>query len=449
MSLLRGHQGFIPVIAGLLAIGVWTLSSGTIERTAASKNALRRPTGAPQLISIQPMPSADGEMCEWVPASTQTLLVAALQQERLSARAAEVSAADNETRTAVDADRAPVRVIRDSYPTYSAVAVDPIRKEIVLQDENLFNIMVYDRSSNTPAKATMTEPKRVIGGHETKIEFNCGLYIDPKNGDIYSVNNDTMDTMVVFSRNAKGNVPPDRELHTPHRTYGIAVDETAQELYLTVEHPPQVVVYRKMASGPEKPLRSMQGENTHLQDAHGIALDTKNQLMFVSNHGSASNPKVPGGGHFEAPSITVYPMKAEGDVAPSRIIQGPKTQLNWPAQLYLDESRGELYVANDVGNSILVFRTADSGDAAPLRAIKGPKTGLLNPTGVFLDAVNHEVVAANMGNHSATVYPSLANGDVAPLRTIRSAPLGMKALAIGNPGAAGYDTKRDEVLVPN
>ena len=54
-----------------------------------------------------------------------------------------------------------------------------------------------------------------------------------------------------------------------------------------------------------------------------------------------------------------------------------------------------------------------------------------------------------MGNASATVYPLTADGDVAPLRTIRSAPLGKLSQAIGNPGAVGYDSKREEVLVPN
>jgi hypothetical protein len=68
--------------------------------------------------------------------------------------------------------------------------------EIVLQDENLFQIMAYDRTANTPPKAAFTEPKRIIGGSYTKIEFNCGLYIDPPTGDIYSISNDTVDTMV-------------------------------------------------------------------------------------------------------------------------------------------------------------------------------------------------------------------------------------------------------------
>ncbi len=68
---------------------------------------------------------------------------------------------------------------------------------------------------------------------------------------------------------------------------------------------------------------------------------------------------------------------------------------------------------------------------------------------MFVDLKNGELWVSNMGNHSATVYPLSANGDVAPLRTIRSAPLGKLALAIGNPGAVGYDSKREEILVPN
>ena len=95
----------------------------------------------------------------------------------------------------------------------------------------------------------MSEPKRVIGGHQTKVEFNCGLYIDPKNGDIYSVNNDTLDTMTVFSREARGDVPPTREMETPHGTYGIAVYEEDSELFLTVQHASSVVVYPKYGEG--------------------------------------------------------------------------------------------------------------------------------------------------------------------------------------------------------
>ena len=80
---------------------------------------------------------------------------------------------------------------------------------------------------------------------KTKIEFQCGLYIDPTNGDIFAVNNDSVDSLVIFSRRAMGDMPPDRELKTPHGTFGIAVDEDAGEMYLTVQHDHAVVVFRK------------------------------------------------------------------------------------------------------------------------------------------------------------------------------------------------------------
>ena len=396
---------------------------------------------------------AEGEICQWVPASASSALAAGLWQESADA-----------ARPVVDADREPVRAINDSYPTYSAIAVDTNSNEVYLQDENLFGLKVFDRLDNTPATAAFTEPKRSLGGINTKLEFNCGLYVDQRTGDVYSVNNDTVNTMVVFSRNAEGNASPMRELSTPHGTFGIAVDEENQELFLTVEHDNAVVVYPKMAEGEETPLRLLQGDQTQLADPHGIAVDSRNGWMFVGNHGSThrvqgenEKPNWPldrsmmirGSGRLLPPSISVYPLNASGDMAPLRVIQGPRTQLNWPSNLSIDQEHGEIYVANDPDHSILVFQTTDEGDVAPTRIIKGPQTGLQNPTGVFVDLKNDEVWASNMGNHSATVYSRTANGDAAPLRTIRSAPLGKQALMIGNPGAIDYDSKRDEILVPN
>jgi len=106
-------------------------------------------------------------------------------------------------------------------------------------------------------------------------------------------------------------------------------------------------------------------------------------------------------------------------------------------------------VANDGDSSILVFRVTDSGNAAPTRVLQGPKTQIKNPTGLFVDAIHDELVVANMGNHSATVYPRTAQGDTPPARTIRNGPLGKTALMIGNPGSVAYDTKRDAIIVPN
>jgi DNA-binding beta-propeller fold protein YncE len=331
--------------------------------------------------------------------------------------------------------------------------------------------MEYDRRDNTPPQARLTEPKRSIGGNQTKAEMLCGVYIDPKTLDTYVVNNDTQNWLAVFSKSAQGNVEPDRYLAVPHGAFGIAVDEGRQEMYITIQHNNAVIVYRKTASGEEEPLREIFGDDTELEDPHGITLDSRRSLIFVSNHGHGRYRERGGGqlaigrdsegenrsarqflvgsGYFDPPSITVYSQDAEGNTVPLRIIEGPKTQLNWPAHMAVDEERGELYVANDMDDSILVFRVDDQGDVAPRRLIRGPKTGLKNPAGLALDLKNKEVWAANMGNHSATVYPILAQGDVPPLRTIRSGAVDEPSLLIVNPGGVGYDSRREEILVPN
>ena len=458
-------------LACLLAAAVWVLFGGEVkepEFTAASRTQFRRHTGHAQLVSYEPLPAMDGEMCQWVPASASTTLAAALWKQQPSLRAAAASPAD--ARTPVEVERPPLRVIRDPNPAFSAIAVEPESNMLVVTDENLFQILEYDRLDNTPATARMTEPKRVISGNLTKAEMMCGVYIDPKTLETYVINNDTQDWMAVFSKDARGNVAPDRFLATPHGTFGIAVDERQQEIFLTVEHSNAVVVYRKLAEGEEPPLRRLFGDDTELEDPHGIAVDTKNDLLFVSNHGNVryrnkggergireisdqdhQNMRrfIRGSGKFEPPSITVYDRGAEGNTAPMRIIEGPQTRLNWPMHLAVHEERGELYVANDMDHSILVFRASDEGNAAPTRIIKGPKTGIKNPTSIALDLKNGELWVANMGNHSATAFPLTASGNVEPLRTIRGGPVNEASLMIGNPGGVGYDTKREEILVPN
>lgn len=350
--------------------------------------------------------------------------------------------------------------------------MDPIRNEIVVTDNNFFQVLVYDRLANTPPTASRTEPKRILGGLKSKIEFQAGVYVDPSNGDIYAANNDTVDTMVVFSRQAVGDVAPNRELFTG-QTYGLAVDEVAQEVFLSVQNDSAVMVWKKGAQKTEPPLRLLQGDKTGLQAPHGIAVDPKNRLMFVANHGAYRSPHpqgrptmgvddedagqrtwtvsrhVPGSGTNGPPSITVHAIDAKGDTPPLRTIQGSNTQLNWPTGVVFDPKRNEIYVANDAGDSILAFSATTSGNAAPVRVLKGPRTGIKHPTGVALDLQNDELWVANYGNHSATVYKADANGDVPPLRTIRSSPPNTQALMIGNPGALAYDAKREEILAPN
>jgi len=157
----------------------------------------------------------------------------------------------------------------------------------------------------------------------------------------------------------------------------------------------------------------------------------------------------PSSGKFQPPSITVYRKDAQGNVAPLRVIQGPKTLLNWPSSIAVHPDRGELFVANDTSDNVTIYKADANGDVAPIRVIKGPRTLIKNPTGVALDLVNNELWVASFGSHSATVFPMDASGDAAPKRVIRSGRLSESSPMLGNPHTVAYDSKRDEILVAN
>lgn len=468
-SRLAGLAALLAVLIVCAAVFLFQPRGGVLDASA-------------QLVSVQPLPDMDGAMCEWPPASAPQTLAMALQENAPGATSQNLAMdlPQNALATTTDMGRPtvelpgmmPVRTIHDPYSGFSSIFVDSKDNEVAMTDENLFQIVTYDRLTNTPLTEAMSEPKRAIGGLKTKIEYQCGIYVDPENGNIYGVNNDTQNTLVTFSRDQNGNVVPAKELHTPHGTFGISVDETAREMYLTVEHDSAVVVYPKDATGEDSPIRLLQGDKTLLADPHGLAVDTKDQLLFVANIGSTHSVQpgegrgrgegagkqnwpldrghgIPGSGRNLPPSITVYALKASGDAAPLRVITGPHTEMDWPTGLVVDPERGELYVSNDETNSIAVFDINANGDVAPKRTLKGPKTWLRNPTGLYLDLQHDELWSANFGNHTATAYPRAAAGDVRPLRVIRSGPPSAPAPMMGNPQPIAFDTKRQELLVPN
>lgn len=406
-------------------------------------------------------------------ATVSMLAGSALRQAPAATSQSSAGAAPPAALRAAVANRPPARILKDSHAWYSSVAVDVAHNEVILGAENLLSLMVHDRTQNTPPKA-LSEPKRIIQGLNTELEYVCGVYVDPGSGDIYAINNDTLNKMTVFSRQAKGNAVPDRSLEVPMSAFGVAVDEKDQELLLTVEDDSAVSTFRKMANGSEPPLRVLQGDKTLLAWPHGITHDPKTDLIYVSNWGSRSKkaeppsgvPRVgtlgrglgkpnwplsrafniPGQGEFTPSSITVYRRTAQGDTVPLQVIQGPKTQLDWPAALAIDSDRGELYVANDPTDAVLVFKADATGDVAPIRVLSGPKSGIKNPTGVAVDSKNQELWVTNLSNHNATVYKLGASGDTPPIRVIRGAPEGTPTATFINTRVV-FDTKRDELLV--
>lgn len=364
-------------------------------------------------------------------------------------------------------DVPPTRVVADPYPTLHSVAVDPINDRVFFSDPNRHAVWSYARLATSRGREAVT-PLTGIRGPATGMMFIAAVTVDPARHEIYTVDNDIGDRMMVFTYDANGNVKPVRALDVPHQAWGVSINPVRQEIAVSVEGPRQIVIYKQDARGSDAPLRMIRGPRTGLGDPHGVYFDGKNNEIVVANHGNQNGREtLPGtvtagrrgggggergalvGGRFDEPSITVYGGEATGNVEPMRRIQGAKTGLNWPMALSVDEGHDEIAVANSGDSSIRIFSRTATGDVAPIRVIKGARTGIHGPMGVTIDTKNDELWVANYGDHTALVFPRTASGDVVPKRILRNAPAGSPTVGFGNPGAVAYDSKRDELLVPN
>lgn len=258
--------------------------------------------------------------------------------------------------------------------------------------------------------------------------------IDPVAGEMFVSNNlyaaqgPAIDVYDVAA-GLPGSESPKRRIAGPltglNRPAGLAVDPVHRELYVAndLDSGSSITVYPLGANGNVAPLRTLKGPATGLAGPIGMAVDFVHDELLVANY------KVSGGG-----SIVVFPRTATGNFPPLRTVQGPQTRFDQPQGLVLDLVHDEIVVANSsflsgAPGSLLVFRRTAAGDAAPIRSIGGPASGLCNPIGIALDLAHDEILAANSHfssypcESSVTVYERSADGDAAWVRRVGPGPL--------------------------
>jgi DNA-binding beta-propeller fold protein YncE len=355
-------------------------------------------------------------------------------------------------------------MVVDPYSVLNGIAVDPEHNLVVASDPNRKSLLLYDRSQNK-AESSQTVPMSQMIGPATYIGMVASVVLDSQRQEIYTANNDIEDTVVVMPFAGKGNVKPARVLSVPHQAWGLALGRSTDELAVTAEIFNAVVFYRREAKGVEAPVRVIRGPKTRLSDPHGIYWDQVNAEIGVASHGnfrgvlrntgSGCSPAPSNGetaeesGEFRPPSIAIFSSKAKDDESPLRIIEGNSTKLDWPMGIAVDSAHNTIAVANNGDNSILIFDRKQEGNVAPVRVIHGDRTGINRPMGLAVDSQNGEIWISNYGDHAALAFESGADGNVAPKRILRTAPAGTPSPGFGNPMALAYDTKRDEILVPN
>ncbi len=373
-----------------------------------------------------------------------------------------VQAAETAPGRPLGGDIIPARQVFDPYPVFNGIAVDPKNNLVAMTDVNRKSLLIYDRLADSGKSGEQTAPRHQIIGPETNIGFVAGVLLDGDKHEMFAVNNDIEDTMLIMPYGSEGNLRPSRLVSVPHQAWGLALSRAHNQVAVTVELHQAIVFYRRDANAVEPPQRFIRGPDTGLADPHGIFWDERHDEIGVANHGNfrglvhdlgagcvPTGTADPEGGAFLPPSIAIYSGQAEGNAKPLRVIQGDATHLDFPMGLALDAVHDEIAVANNGDSSILIFGRGAKGDVAPVRVIAGSRTGINHPMGIAIDTVNDEIWVSNFGDHSAVVFGRADSGNVAPRRVIRSAPAGTPVAGFGNPQTVAYDSKREQLLVPN
>jgi hypothetical protein len=186
-------------------------------------------------------------------------------------------------------------------------------------------------------------------------------------------------------------------------------------------------VFARLADGQAERLRAIEGQKTLLgRTMHAIAYDEIHDEIYVTQQFGQG--------------ILVFRGGASGEEPPVRVINGSKTQLIAPDRLAVDPVHDEIYVPEGV--KLLVFSRTANGNVAPLRVITGPDTGIGATRAVTVDPERNLIIAATQvwgtdeenraRGSELRIFPRTANGNVKPLRVITGLR-GMGNLAVHSP----------------
>lgn len=168
-----------------------------------------------------------------------------------------------------------------------------------------------------------------------------------------------------------------------------------------------VVTFPANGNGNIRPTSVLSGPKTDLLYPGGLYAGADGTLYVIVYSCPNTNCR--------HDAVNIYAPRAKRDVAPARQIVGDKTGLYYASAITLD-SQGNIYVAN--GSSITVYAPSASGNDPPLRTISGNKTGLEIPQGLAVSS-SGVLFVANEHSNAITAYAAGASGNAAPIATIQ------------------------------
>lgn len=232
----------------------------------------------------------------------------------------------------------------------------------------------------------------------------------------------------VFPADARGDVAPLRAFSSPQMGQPRNVVRVAgQDEYIALSSN-FVLAFARTATGSAAPLRTTSFAPTVINNASGLAYLPGSDEIAVGDYEDL-------GGGLARGEVLIFPRTINGTPLPSRRIGGAQTQLgSYVNALAVDPAHGELFVLvtdADSRNRIVVFPVGADGDVAPLRVIGGDHTLMTNASGLDYYAFRDELLVASGSQNSTTTrvlgFARGASGNVAPSRDISGPDTGVGA----------------------
>jgi hypothetical protein len=177
--------------------------------------------------------------------------------------------------------------------------------------------------------------------------------------------------------------------------HDIRYDAVHDEIVVPVPYAQAILTFRGSADGQEAPIRIIQGPKTGVIGSRLDVDPIHNEIISYTNN-----------------SVTVYPREANGDVAPIRVIKGPDTQLKAPYGIAVDPVNDVIVIGlnSNFGSreplinpdslekgGILIFNRTDNGNVKPRSVIRGPKSGIIRINQMQMYPQRKFIVAAMPG----------------------------------------------------
>lgn len=237
---------------------------------------------------------------------------------------------------------------------------------------------------------------RQLGGPQTGLVNPKGFAIAQTAGYIIVANNGAQN-LKVFGTAAGGDVPPVATNPLPANAWDVVYDENADRLFVALVNGDISVFDNYIGNGSNiggggisrTIIPANASGNKVSTNLHGIVYEPTLDKLVVTDVGAATAAQSPNFANDGRIYVIDNASTANGNVLPSRTIEGSRTQLGNPVDLILDGNN--VQVAEKAKNQLLIFSNIFTGadgnvtpdisvpEIGPESLVADSSSGILNP----------------------------------------------------------------------